>query len=153
MFNAKSYITSRIKGYRSGLEFKVQKDLQDKGIDAKYEPLKIEWEDLAYRKYTPDFLLPNGILIETKGLFTAQDRRKHLLIKRQHPNLDIRFVFESIKRKLNKKSKTTYADWCDKHGFTFSLKLIPQEWIDEASVGTHGNFIKYTGEKCNEQNG
>ena len=48
MFNAKSYITSRIKGYRSGLEFKVQKDLQDKGIDAKYEPLKIEWEDLAF---------------------------------------------------------------------------------------------------------
>ena len=50
-----------------------------------YEGMKIEWEDLAYRMYTPDFVLPNGIIIETKGRFTVADRRKHLLIKKQHP--------------------------------------------------------------------
>jgi len=148
VFNAKSFAASKRHGYRSGLEFKVQKDLQSKGVVAKYEPLKIEWEDLSYRKYTPDFLLPNGIIIETKGLFTAQDRRKHLLIKKQHPDLDIRFVFESIKRKLSKKSKTTYADWCNRYGFLYHLKLIPDKWIDEdGSSKEIINFIPFSGEK------
>ena len=148
MFNAKSFAASKRHGYRSGLEFKVQKDLQSKGVVAKYEPLKIEWEDLSYRKYTPDFLLPNGIIIESKGLFTAQDRRKHLLIKKQHPDLDIRFVFESIKRKLSKKSKTTYADWCNRYGFLYHLKLIPDKWIDEdGSSKEIINFIPFPGEK------
>jgi len=148
VFNAKSFAASKRHGYRSGLEFKVQKDLQSKGVVAKYEPLKIEWEDLSYRKYTPDFLLPNGIIIESKGLFTAQDRRKHLLIKKQHPDLDIRFVFESIKRKLSKKSKTTYADWCNRYGFLYHLKLIPSEWIDEdGSTEKILTFIPFPGEK------
>mgnify|MGYP002700980301 FL=1 len=80
------------RGFRSGLEVMVKDQLLSNNVVVKYEPIKIEWEDLAYRKYTPDFLLPNGIIIETKGLFTAQDRRKHILIKKQHPELDIRFV-------------------------------------------------------------
>ena len=37
--------------------------------------------------YTPDFILPNGILIEAKGLFETADRKKHLLIKKQYPQL------------------------------------------------------------------
>ena len=79
--------------YRSGLEEEAAAFLKSRQKKVEYEKLKIEWEDLAYRKYTPDFILPNGILIESKGLFTPVDRRKHLLIKKQHPKLDIRFVF------------------------------------------------------------
>jgi len=45
--------------------------------------------------------------------------------------LDIRFVFSNSRNKLNKKSKTTYADWCDKHGFKWADKQIPKSWIDE----------------------
>tara|TARA_S200002703_G_scaffold24130_1_gene20967 strand:+ start:3495 stop:3842 length:348 start_codon:yes stop_codon:yes gene_type:complete len=93
--------------------------------------MKIEWEDLSYRKYTPDFLLPNGIIIETKGRFTPADRMKHLAIQKQHPNLDIRFVFSNSNSKLRKGAKTTYADWCEKHGFLYADKDVPQEWIDE----------------------
>ena len=74
MFNGKSYAAARRRGVRSGLERKIQEQLKEQGVKAKYEPLKIEWEDLAYRKYTPDFILPNGILIESKGLFTPVDR-------------------------------------------------------------------------------
>lgn len=117
--------------YRSGLEEDVQEQLKSIGCKATYESIKIEWEDLSYRKYTPDFLLPNGIIIETKGLFTAEDRRKHLLVKKQHPELDIRFVFTSANRKLSKKSKTTYGEWCTKYGFPYANKLIPEEWIAE----------------------
>ena len=141
MFNGKAYAAARRRGVRSGLEKKIQDKLKEQGVKAKYEPLKIEWEDLAYRKYTPDFILPNGILIESKGLFTPIDRRKHLLIKQQHPNLDIRFVFESSRRKINKISKTTYADWCKKNNFLFSDKTIPISWIREKGKNNHPPFI------------
>jgi len=118
-------------GYRSGLEHVVLNSLTDRKCSASYECMKIEWEDLAYRKYTPDFLLPNGIIIETKGRFTPADRMKHLSIQKQHPSLDIRFVFSNSNSKLRKGSKTTYADWCNKYGFLYADKDVPQEWIDE----------------------
>ena len=91
---------ARKMGYRSGLEYSVSQALEFQNVKFQYECMKIEWEDLAYRTYTPDFVLNNGIIIETKGMFTAADRRKHLAIKKQHPKLDIRFVFENSKRKL-----------------------------------------------------
>jgi hypothetical protein len=131
MYTNKAYASARKKGYRSGLEVKLQEYFKEIGVDAKYESFKIDWEDVRYRKYTPDFLLPNGIIIETKGLFTAEDRRKHLLVKKQNPVLDIRFVFESSKRRISKVSKTTYAMWCEKHGFLYADKLVPEDWLRE----------------------
>ena len=117
--------------YRSGLEVEAAAYLKDRQKIVAYEKLKIEWEDLKYRTYTPDFELDNGIIIEMKGLFSVADRRKHIEIQRQHPKLDIRFVFTSSKNKLSKKSKTTYADWCDKNGFKYADKVIPEEWFSE----------------------
>ena len=64
--------------YRSGLEDKISEFLSSRQKKVRYEALKIEWEDLRYRTYTPDFLLDNGIIIETKGFFDSEDRRKHL---------------------------------------------------------------------------
>jgi hypothetical protein len=80
-------------------------------------------------KYTPDFVLPNGIIVETKGRFVVADRQKHLFVKAQHPELDIRFVFSNSKAKISKTSKTTYADWCTQHGFKYADKEIPNEWL------------------------
>ncbi|MBZ5882545.1 endonuclease I, partial [Escherichia coli] len=60
-----------------------------------------------------------------------EDRQKHLLINAQHPELDIRFVFSNPKARISKTSQTTYADWCERHGFKYAAKVIPQEWIDE----------------------
>lgn len=131
MYKSKAYAAARKYGYRSGLEQTVSKELKDAKVEFEYENLKIEWEDLSYRTYTPDFLLPNGILIETKGMFNTDDRQKHLAIKKQHPQLDIRFVFTSSKKKLRKGSKTSYGQWCDKHGFLYADKSIPEEWINE----------------------
>jgi hypothetical protein len=106
--DAKQFIAARKYGYRSGLELKIADYLKQQKCKYKYEALKIEWEDLTYRTYTPDFVLYNGIIIETKGMFTAADRKKHLAIKKQHPQLDIRFVFENSNRKLRKGAKTRY---------------------------------------------
>jgi hypothetical protein len=118
-------------GYKSGLEHTVLKSLKSRKCNAQYECFKIEWEDLMYRKYTPDFLLPNGIVIETKGRFTPTDRKKHLAIQKQHKDLDIRFVFSNSRSKLHKGTKTTYADWCEKHNFKYADKDVPQEWVEE----------------------
>lgn len=121
-------------GYRSGLEEKVSQQLEDLGVDYEYEKLKITYEVHENRTYTPDFkILANGIIVETKGRFVTADRKKHLLIKKQHPEIDIRFVFSNSNAKLQKKSPTSYADWCDKNGFLYADKLIPQEWLDEAT--------------------
>ena len=112
-----------------------------------YEEIKIEWEDLAYRTYTPDFILDNGIIIETKGRFTAADRRKHKAIKKQHPKLDIRFVFTNSRCKLNKGAKSSYADWCIKHGFRYYDRIIPEDWLKEKGKNRHSKFIKFSGTK------
>lgn len=81
--------------------------------------------------YTPDIVLSNGIIVEVKGYFDAEDRAKHLLIKDQHPELDIRFVFQNSKKKIHKSSTTTYASWSTKHGFLFADKEVPLDWTKE----------------------
>jgi hypothetical protein len=121
-----------IKGrYRSGLEKEVAAYLRKTQKKVRYEVLKVEWEDLRYRTYTPDFVLDNGIIIETKGIFDSDDRRKHREIQRQHPELDIRFVFSNAKAKLYKGAKSRYFDWCEQHKFQWAHRVIPEEWLKE----------------------
>jgi len=120
------------KGYRSGLEDRISDQLKSLSVPVKYEEFKIKYlVPESLHTYTPDFELPNGIIIESKGRFVAADRKKHLLVQQQHPKLDIRFVFSNSKAKISKGSKTSYADWCIKHGFLYADKLIPEEWISE----------------------
>lgn len=133
-WNSKSKIRANaIKyGYRSGFEHKISEQLEQQNINPQYETTIVKYTIPARdSKYTVDFTLPNGILVETKGRWMPDDRKKHLLVKEQHPELDIRIVFQSAKSKLRKGSKTTYADYCDKHGIQWAEKTIPQSWIDE----------------------
>ena len=145
--NYTKFSHARKYGYRSGLEKKLADELKVLKVKFTYESLKIEWEDLAYRTYTPDFVLNNGIIIESKGMFTAADRRKHLTIKRQHPKLDIRFVFENSRRKLRKGAKSTYGEWCYKYGFLYTSRVIPEEWTKEKGKNKHKKFIAFAGTK------
>ena len=138
---------ARKNGYRSGLEDSLATYLTSHNIKYTYEKLKIEWEDLAYRTYTPDFVLHNGIIIETKGMFTVVDRRKHLFIKKQHPSLDIRFVFTNSRKKLRKGAKSNYAEWCIKYGFRYYDRIIPEDWLKEKGKNKHPKFIKFIGTK------
>lgn len=119
-------------GFRSGLEERIAEKLTKLGVDFKYEEVVIKYiKPASTHKYTPDFVLPNGIIVETKGRFLQADRMKHLLVKEQNPTMDIRFVFSNSNSRISKASKTTYAAWCEKHGFKYADKTIPQEWLDE----------------------
>lgn len=134
--------------YRSGLEDNIAKQLEGKGLPVSFEAHFLNYtKPETQHKYTPDFLLPNGIIIESKGLFDVEDRKKHLLIKEQHPELDIRFVFSRSASKLYKGSKTTYADWCIKHGFKFADKLIPVDWLREPTQSIPSGVLHCKGEK------
>jgi hypothetical protein len=121
--------------YRSGLEEKVSIQLVKASIQADYEQFKIAYtKPESQHTYCPDFILPNGLIIETKGLFDTDDRKKHLLLQAQYPMLDIRFVFSRSASKLYKGAKSTYADWCTKYGFKFADKLIPEDWLKEKRI-------------------
>jgi hypothetical protein len=124
-------------GYRSGLEDKAAAQIKAAGIELLYETDKVDYVvPERNAKYTPDFKLPKPggfFYVETKGIWDVADRQKHLLIRDQHPDLDIRFVFSNCNARLYKKSPTTYAAYCDKHGFVYSHKTIPEEWLHESN--------------------
>jgi len=120
-------------GFRSGLEEAIAGELTSKGVRFTFEQMVINYTKPARSsKYTPDFVLENGIIIETKGRFVTADRQKHLLIQKQHPDLDIRFVFSNSRTKISKRSATTYADWCTKNNFQFADKTVPPAWLLES---------------------
>lgn len=129
--------------YRSGLEDKVAQQLKDANVAAEYEAYKIPYSvPASSHTYTPDFVLPNGIIVETKGVFETEDRKKHLLIQKQYPHLDIRFVFSNASTKISKGSRTSYADWCKKYGFQYASKWIPEAWFHEKKRETEGLIRK-----------
>jgi hypothetical protein len=121
-------------GYRSGLEETVANYLEDRNVSFEYENKANTIKYVIPAKshtYLPDFKLPNGIIVETKGRFLLADRKKHEFIKQQHPEIDIRIVFSNSKTRISKASKTTYGMWCEKIGIPYADKEIPQSWLDE----------------------
>lgn len=101
-----------------------------------YEPILYEPKDLVldYQltgRYHPDFLLPNGIIVETKGAFPYKDRRKMLAVKLAHPDKDIRLVFMRANVRCARSTQMTYGDWATKNGFLWSDGDIPKEWFLE----------------------
>jgi hypothetical protein len=110
----------------------VAQQIASLGLPVLFETEVIKFDQpVKHRSYHPDFKLPNGILIETKGRLTTADRQKHLWIKAQLPHLDLRFVFSNPNSKIAKGSKTSYSDWCNSNGFKFSRGSIPQDWFQE----------------------
>lgn len=115
-------------GLRSALEVDVKGSLESQGCLFLYEPVNIPYDSPGL--YKPDFVLTQqAIIVEAKGEFKTEDRRKMLLVKAQYPDLDIRFVFSRSSSRIGTRSKTTYAMWCERHGFPYADKLVPAEWL------------------------
>ena len=114
--------------YRSGLEERVADLLSGLGVSYEYESEKISY--VIQHHYTPDFILPNHVVLECKGYWDAQDRRKIKTIKKDNPDIDLRMVFQAPFNTISKKSKTTYAQWCDNLGIPWtSFTNIPLDWL------------------------
>ena len=121
--------------FRSGIEKRIAQQIESAGLPVLYETEKIHYEvPIRHTYYVPDFKIAKSsghIFIEVKGIWTTSDRAKHLLIKEQWPQLDIRFVFSNPSNKIYKGSPTRYSDFCDKHGFLWAKSEIPSCWLTE----------------------
>ena len=130
---------------RSKYEKRVATFLTDHAVPYEYETIQLEYEEPLrknkakcgdcqgtnlYRTgwYTPDFILCNGTIIETKGRFTAADRRKMKNVIEQHPDEKIVMCFMRD-NKLQRNSKTHYSDWCMQNGIDFAIGMPKQEWL------------------------
>ena len=135
---------SEDKELKSGLEEAIHIFLTSKNVDFTYEGMKICFsQPTKKKKYTPDFPIKKSFIVEAKGLFNSKDRKKHRLIKEQHPNYDIRFVFSNSKIKIGKKSQTTYGKWCELFGFKYhciqsTKDTFPKEWLNEIRKKQNG---------------
>lgn len=116
--------------FRSGFEKMLAGQIQNTEGRLRYETIHLKYQRKP-STYTPDYVLRNGIIIEAKGRLTASDRVKMLLVKEQHPRLDIRFVFMNPRVRLSSVSKTTYGEWATKHGYQWADKWVPEEWFIE----------------------
>jgi len=114
--------------FRSKLEERVADLLFELGVSYKYESEKLSYT--IEHNYTPDFVLPNYTYLETKGYWDAADRRKVLAVKKANPQIDLRMVFQAPYNTISKKSKTTYAKWCERHDIPWtSYHDIPLDWL------------------------
>ena len=114
--------------FRSGLEKQVADLLSELGVSYEYESKKISY--VIQHRYTPDFVLPNHVILECKGYWDSADRRKIKTIVKDNPDIDLRMVFQSPYNTISKKSKTTYAQWCENLGIPWtSFHDIPLDWL------------------------
>ena len=136
--------------FRSKLEEKVAEQLEQEGLDYGHESQWIHYVVPERKaKYLPDFSFDGcPIIIEAKGRFgggnpkfkqpatdSAKERQKLILLKEQHPELDIRIVFQRASTPIYPKSPTSHGKWATDHGFKWSDKgVVPEEWMDEIRI-------------------
>lgn len=124
------------KKRRSRLEQRFEEILQSFDVQYDYEITQIPYiVPESKHKYTVDWTIINGVLIETKGYLSDHvERNKYVLLKKQYPELDLRFVFDNP-NKLCGGMKTTHAEWAIKNGFQYcGIKDVDQirSWVKEA---------------------
>ena len=125
------------KKRRSKLELKFEEIIKEFDVAYDYEVTKIPYTiPESNHNYTVDWTFINGLLVETKGyLSDHKERYKYVLLKQQHPDLDLRFVFDNP-NKLCGGTKQTHGAWATKYGFKWcSIKDKDQikQWVKEAN--------------------
>lgn len=113
--------------FRSQTEFRVAAELSRQKVKFAYESRSFPYTISS--TYTPDFILPNGIVLEVKGALDAADRRKMIAVRKQHPELDIRFVFQHPGSRASG-LKSTVSQWATKNKFQWCrVGEIPSSWL------------------------
>ena len=133
---ARRKLKGKAAGFRSGYEERIYNNAVDHQRELAYEPKDstLHYTKPARRaKYIPDFVLKNGIIVESKGRLTATDRAKMLQVKADNPESDIRFLFQRANNRITRSPNSmTYWQWAEKHDFRwYEGDNIPQEWFDE----------------------
>jgi hypothetical protein len=126
--------------YRSGFEKVIAGQLAAAGVKFDFEPDKLLYlkrissgtcvgcgakDVFQKRRYTPDFKIGPGLYIEAKGAFVPSDRAKLILVKNQHPEIEIRIIFQ----RNNSMGVRRYADWANEEGFKYMVGGYTGVWI------------------------
>lgn len=113
--------------YKSGFERTIAANLAKRGVEFTYEELRLLYT--LEGEYRPDFVIKSsGIIVEAKGFLDRDSKRKMLAVKQQHPELDIRFLFQQADKKMQG-SKKTHGEWARKNGFKYAEGEIPDDWL------------------------
>lgn len=115
--------------FRSKFEETIWNAAKRSRKSMQYEPIYLSY--VIKGSYCPDFVLPNGIIVEAKGYLDAAACRKMKAVKASNPELDIRFVFQHANGKRNKRAKLKNWEWAEKHGFPWAEGTIPLAWWKE----------------------
>lgn len=112
---------------RNSFERKIDSQLEKSGATYSYETVKLPY--IIYGTYLPDFAVRtvcgNQFILECKGHFRPEDKRKLAAVKAQHPEIDLRLLFYSFKLKDIR--------WAIKNRIPYAIGNLPQEWIGDAS--------------------
>ena len=113
---------------RSSYEERIVAALNEEGAEYEYETYEVDY--IVKKVYVPDFIFPDKkLMVEAKGYFSPQDRSKMLKVREVlDDGWEVRFVFEKAHNKLTARTNTTYAKWCERHGFLWAEGMIPEEW-------------------------
>ena len=125
------------KEHRSGLEDQVEDALRKQGFNPEYE--KESFPYILHRKYKPDFKI-GDVHVEVKGWWQSSDRQKFLSVVINNPDLKIFVALQRPHQTLNKKSKTSYAQWATKNGIAWCPIPIPKEFLDQWLQGERPTF-------------
>ena len=138
---AKTAIARAVNVTRNKFEARTEALLKSEGVTFTYETDKIPY--VTQHNYIPDFVATkrdgSKMYIETKGQVGGkigkEMRAKMKAVKKQHPELDIRFVFYNAHAPITKaRNGKTVAQWAESLGFKWAHKEIPYEWIDEMEI-------------------
>ena len=119
--------------FRSGYEKKIYDDAQGRGHELAYEPDDPVIRYVTPSRYIPDFKLDNGILVEAKGWLRPRDRGKMARVRKENPEIDIRFLLQRANKRITKSPNSMmYWEWREKNGFKWAEgEHIPEEWFNE----------------------
>lgn len=108
-------VYARDRALRSGLEHHVRDLLHRTGLPHTYEGVRLSY--FSRREYIPDFMIAGKMVIEVKGFFDVEDRRKLREVKAHHPEIDFRIVFDNPYTFLSKQDRDAFKRWLEKeHG-------------------------------------
>lgn len=111
------------RNLKNKFEKRIYAQLKRSKVSFKYESEKIPYVLAGH--YIPDFVLVTStgkVYIETKGYLRPEHKRKMVAVKKQHPEIDLRILFYSPKKKDIK--------WAERIGIKYAFEKIPKEWLN-----------------------
>lgn len=124
-------------GFKSWFEVEFNDVAKAMGYELEYEADRITYViPETKRHYTPDWKIREGVYVETKGVLDLATRKKLLHFRDSNPGIKIYVLFENGNNKIKSGSKTTYIDWCVKHGFECAdwKYGIPIGWLKQSET-------------------